>query len=188
MPHSAFPFYSLQKPAPFAPYFFTALSRMTFAVLPASTPLPCSLAELAHETGLSKVTVRNACEGRGTIASLDRVRHAAGWRWSWTRQTGPLRAGRALAGGRRAKGLPQRDMAALLCVSPQGVTVCGAGDPQVTKLLRFRRKASRARGLRGHPRFFGRSRTIYDLWHYVPVLVRELAPVSTGHFGTTMDA
>ena len=127
--HSAFPFYSLQKPHSFAPDFFTALSRMTFAVLPASIPLPCSLAELARETGPSWIKVRNACEGRGTLASLDRVRHAAGWRWSWTAQTGPLRAGRDLASRRRARGLSQRDMAARLGVSPQTVLVLDRPPP-----------------------------------------------------------
>ena len=25
----------------------------------------------------------------------------------------------------------------------------------------------------GHPRFFGRDRTIYELWHYMPVLVNK---------------
>ena len=94
---------------------------MTFPVLPPSATLPRSVAELARDTGLSWITVRKALEGGGTIASLDRVRHAVGWRWSWTASTDPLRAGRDLAARRRAKGLSQRDMAARLGVSPQTV-------------------------------------------------------------------
>lgn len=39
--------------------------------------------------------------------------------------------------------------------------------------------------LADHPQFFGRDRTIYDPWHYLPVLVPNPAPCVTAHRSRT---
>lgn len=94
---------------------------MISSVLSPSFELPGTIAGIARETQLSWVTVRNTLQGKGRIASLDRVRHSIGCRWSWTANTDPGRAGRDLAGRRKARGISQRNMATRLGVSQQTV-------------------------------------------------------------------
>lgn len=82
---------------------------------------PLTTAELARRAGLAWVTARNALKGQGTIASLDLIRRASGFRWIWSPSNDAVVIGRHLADRRKAKGLSQRAMARRLQVSPQTI-------------------------------------------------------------------